>query len=263
MNEFLLLIDGLLYHETPLKIEEHYTDAAGFVDHVFAMCHMLGFRFAPRIKTFSKNKIYTDKPVKQPHLEFMIGGTVNTKKIRENWDDLLRLTSSVRNGTVTASLILKKLAAYPRQNSLSVALREIGRIERTLYTLEWLQSPELRRRVHVGLNKGEAKHALARAVFFTRLGEIRDRSYEDQLHRASGLQLLILSIVLWNTVYISRAVDALRAKGVDIPEEYLQHISPLGWEHITLTGDYVWNLNQKTNFNNLRPLRDKKPIKKQ
>ncbi len=257
------IIDGLLYHETDLEIEEHYPDAAGFVDHFFAMCHMLGFRFAPRIKAFSKNKIYTfEKPVNQPHLEFMIGGAIHTKKIRENWDDLLRLTSSVRNGTVTASLILKKLAAYPRQNSLSVTLREIGRIERTLYTLEWLQSPELRRRVQVGLNKGEAKHALARAVFFNRLGEIRDCSYEDQLHRASGLQLLISAIVLWNTVYISRAVDALRAKGVDIPEEYLQHISPLGWEHITLTGDYVWNLNEKTNFNNLRPLRDKNYIKK-
>ncbi|MEM5659814.1 Tn3 family transposase [Bacillus toyonensis] len=63
--------------------------------------------------------------------------------------------------------------------------------------------------------------------------------------------------------YISRAVDAFRAKGVDIQEEYLKHISPLGWEHITLTGDYVWNLNQKTNFNNLGPLREKNSIKKQ
>lgn len=81
------------------------------------------------------------------------------------------------------------------------------------------------------------------------------------MHRASGLQLLILAIVLWNTVYISRAVDALRAKGVGIPEEYLQHISPFGWEHVTLTGDYVWNLNQKTNSNNLRPLREKNSIK--
>lgn len=75
------------------------------------------------------------------------------------------------------------------------------------------------------------------------------------------MQLLILANVLWNTVYISRAVDALRAKGVDIPEEYLQHISPLGWEHITLTGDYVWNLNQKTNFNNLRPFLDQVPVR--
>ena len=53
-----------------------------------------------------------------------------------------------------------------------MALRELGRIERTLFTLEWLQNTELRRRVQIGLNKGEAKNAVARAVFFNRLGEI-------------------------------------------------------------------------------------------
>ena len=59
-------------------------------------------------------------------------------------------------------------------------------IERTLFILDWLQSVELRRRVHAGLNKGEARNALARAVFFNRLGEIRDRSFEQQRYRASG-----------------------------------------------------------------------------
>jgi TnpA family transposase len=81
-------------------------------------------------------------------------------------------------------LILRKLGAYPRQNSLALALRELGRVERTLFTLEWLQNPELRRRVQVGLNKGEAKNALARAVFFNRLGEPRDRTFENQRYRA-------------------------------------------------------------------------------
>jgi TnpA family transposase len=61
-----------------------------------------------------------------------------------------------------------------------VALRELGRIERTLFALEWLQNTEFRRRVQIGLNKGEAKNALARAVFFNRLGEMRDRSFENQ-----------------------------------------------------------------------------------
>ena len=37
----------------------------------------------------------------------MIGGTIQMKHIRDNWDALLRLISSVQNGTVTASLILK------------------------------------------------------------------------------------------------------------------------------------------------------------
>ena len=160
-------------------------------------------------------------------------------------------------GTVTASLMLRKLASYPRQNRLALALREFGRIERTLFTLEWLQSPELRRRATVGLNKGEAKHTLKRAVFFNRLGEVRDRSYEDQFYRASGLNLVVAAIVVWNTVHIEKAVEHLKQQGMDIPEEYLQHLSPLGWEHINLTGDYVWNLKQATSFDKLRPLRVK------
>ncbi|KPY01618.1 putative transposase [Pseudomonas savastanoi pv. nerii] len=69
------------------------------------------------------------------------------------------LAASIKQGTVTASLMLRKLGSYPRQNRLAVALRELGRIERTLFILDWLQSAELRRRVHAGLNKGEARNA--------------------------------------------------------------------------------------------------------
>ena len=75
--------------------------------------------------------------------------------------------------------MLRKLGSYPRQNGIAVALRELGRIERTLFTLDWLQNVELRHRVQFGLNKGEAKNALARAVFFNRLGELRERSFEN------------------------------------------------------------------------------------
>ncbi|MDD8102345.1 Tn3 family transposase, partial [Escherichia coli] len=34
------VLDGLLYHESDLRIEEHYTDTAGFTDHVFALMHL-------------------------------------------------------------------------------------------------------------------------------------------------------------------------------------------------------------------------------
>ena len=61
--------------------------------------------------------------------------------------------------------------------------------------LEWLQNPALRRRVNAGLNKGEARNALARAVFFNRLGEIRDRSFENQRYRASGLNLVVAPLL--------------------------------------------------------------------
>ena len=72
-------------------------------------------------------------------------------------------------------------------------------------------SPELWRRSHVGLNKGEQHNALRRRVFFNRLGEIRGRSYENQRYRASGLNLVVAAIVLWNTVYLQRAIDTCRS----------------------------------------------------
>jgi TnpA family transposase len=72
-----------------------------------------------------------------------------------HWQDILRVATSIMTGTVTASVMLRKLAAYQRQNGLAHALRELGKVERTLFTLDWMQDPELRRRSHVGLNKGE------------------------------------------------------------------------------------------------------------
>ena len=250
------VLDGLLYHESDLRIEEHYTDTAGFTDHVFALMHLLGFRFAPRIRDLGDTKLYIPGAVGEyPGLKAMIGGTLNIKHVRAHWDDILRLASSIKHGTVTASLMLRKLGSYPRQNGLAIALRELGRIERTLFILDWLQSVELRRRVHAGLNKGEARNALARAVFIHRLGEIRDRSFEQQRYRASGLNLVTAAIVLWNTVYLERATQALREAGKLPDDGMLRYLSPLGWEHINLTGDYVWPQSRNVDEGRLRPLR--------
>ena len=127
--------------------------------------------------------------------------------------------------------------------------------ERTLFILDWLQSVELRRRVHAGLNKGEARNALATAVFFNRLGEIRDRGFEQRRYRASDLNLLTAAIVLWNTVYLERAANALRGHGQCVDDAMLQYLSPLGWEHVNLTGDYLRRSSAKVGSGKFRPLR--------
>jgi len=76
-------------------------------------------------------------------------------------------------------------------------------------------------------------------VFFHRQGEIRDRTFENQSFRASGLSLITAAIVHWNTVYLDRAVRQLEVQGVAVPDDLLAHVAPLGWEHIALTGDVV------------------------
>jgi len=162
--------------------------------------------------------------------------------------------ASVRTGTVSASLMPKRLGAYPRQNGLALALREIGRVERTLHAMDWLEQPTLRRQATAELNKGESRNALARAVCFHRLGRLHDRTAQTQQHRASGLALVTAAIALWNTVYLSRALDVARRRGDLIPDALLAHLAPLGWQHINLTGDYLWGADAGLGPDGFRPL---------
>ena len=249
------VIDGLLYHQSDLSIEEIYTDTAGFTDLVFALCHLLGKRFEPRIRDLPDKKLYSvEHPSQYKALLPIIGGRVNLRSIEKSYAEILRLACSIHSGTVTASLMLRKLAA--QHSSLSTALRELGRIERTVFLLDYLEQPHLRLQVLMGLNKGEARNALAKAVFFYRRGEVMDRTWEEQHNSASGLNLVVAAIILWNTVYLAKAIAHLKQQGEVIPEEYLKHLSPVAWEHISLTGDYVWNLEQATTPNTLRSLRN-------
>lgn len=255
VHDSTYVLDGLLYNEADLRIEEHYTDTNGFTDHVFGPMHLLGYRFAPRIRDLGDTKLYTPTRSTHDRLKPLIGGTINIKQIRAHWDELLRLATSIDEGTVTASLMLRKLGSYPRQNGLAVALREFGRIERTLHILELLQDVGLRKRMSAGLNKGESRNALSRAIFFNRLGEIRDLSFEQQQHRASGLNLATAAFSYWNTVYIDRAITALDTPEDPIDPILFGYLSPLGWEHVNLTGDYTWKTTKKQQGNKFRPLR--------
>ncbi len=72
------------------------------------------------------------------------------------------------------------------------------------------------------------------------------------------LNLVVAAIVLWNTVYLERAVETLRASGTVVPDELLKHLSPLTWEHIVLTGEYRWRSDQTrqpAQWRELRPAR--------
>jgi hypothetical protein len=49
-REALYVLDGLLENDTILRPHEHYTDTHGATEHLFGMCHLLGFSFMPRLK---------------------------------------------------------------------------------------------------------------------------------------------------------------------------------------------------------------------
>jgi TnpA family transposase len=241
-SEAPYVLDGLLHNESSVEIHEHATDTAGATETTFSMFHAFGYRLISRIRNLGNRRLFVidPDPAYEP-LDALIAGAVNMEVIEQHWDEVLRLKASIGAGLVPPSVILKKLSASPRQNRLNQALREMGRIERSIFICDWLLDTKLRRRSHAILNKGESRHALARAVFLHQLGELRSRIAETMAYRASGLNLVINAIILWNTVYLSRAVDYVRGQGIVIPDELLSQVAPLPWAHIALTGDYLWN----------------------
>lgn len=147
---------------------EHYTDTGGATDHVFALCHLLGYRFVPRLRDLQDRRLaFIGAKPRHKILEPLLGRPIRVDVIEENRDDIVRLAASIKAGTVAPSVMLKKLSAFKRQNRLDMALAEVGRIERTLFTLDWLESPELRRRCQAGLNKSGRAMLWPRLCSFT------------------------------------------------------------------------------------------------
>lgn len=241
VSEAPYILDGLLMNEAGRKITEQYADTGGFTDHVFAVTSLLGFRFIPRIRDLPSRRLYLFDPASAPNeLRSLIGGKIREGLVVQNWPGVLRSAATMVTGVMPPSQLLKKFAAYPRQHELALALREIGRVERTLFIIEWLLDADMQRRAQIGLNKGEAHHALKNALRIGRQGEIRDRTTEGQHYRMAGLNLLAAIIIYWNTKHLGQAVAARQRAGLNCDPALLAHISPLGWAHILLTGEYRW-----------------------
>jgi Tn3 transposase DDE domain len=159
-------------------------------------------------------------------------------------------------GPESASLLLSKLQSGSRHNTLARALLEYGRAVRTLFILRYLPDPELQRRVHRQLNKGESLHALRRRLFYANQGHVRRRHHEAQTEQALCLTVVTNAVVLFNTVYLQDALEALRKEGLAVTDEQVLHLSPALLDHINIYGSLTFDVEAelaRTGHRALRP----------
>jgi len=90
---------------------------------------------------------------------------INTKLIAEHWDDLLRLSGSLKLGVIQATSVMRTLQIADRPTKLAQAVAELGRIDKTIHALTYIDDETKRRRILNHLDKGEDRHKLARAVY--------------------------------------------------------------------------------------------------
>jgi len=230
------------------------TDTAGASEIVFALAWTLGYRCAPRLADLPDQRLwYTGPHAGYGPLAGLARHRINTRIIIENWDQICRLTASLRGGTVTASAILRTLQRGPNPSSLARALAELGRIIKTLHVLQYCRDPEYRRTIRHLLNRGETRNGLARDVFHGQRGQLRKHYQAGQENQLDTLGIMINIIVLWQTVYIQAALDHLNAHGHHPDPADVARLSPLGHPTINLNGRYQTTSRPPTS--GLRPLR--------
>jgi TnpA family transposase len=224
------VLDGLLYNESELEIEEHYTDTHGYTEINFAAFAMLGLRFCPRIRGVQHQRIYRIDPNcdygSLTPLVSRADQTIDTEQIAEQWDRMGQLYASLKTGHVTASVALKRLVGFSAKNRFYRANRDLGRIFKTEFILQYLSEPELRRRIRRGLLKVEQLHALARDVFYGRRGRINARELWEQMNTCSCLNLILACIVYWQASEISRVLSQCDPVANEIDLSLLEHVSP-------------------------------------
>jgi TnpA family transposase len=141
-RDSLYALDGLLANQTLIRPELVSTDTAGASEIVFALAWTLGYRWAPRLADLPDQRLWHIAP----HADYgplagLARHRINTRIITENWDQICRLTASLRAGTVTPSAILRTLQRGPNPSSLARALAELGRIIKTLHVCSTAATP--------------------------------------------------------------------------------------------------------------------------
>ena len=242
------VLDGLLYNESELDLEEHYTDTHGYTEINFAAFAMLGRRFCPRIRGIRHQHIYRiDIDRDYGPLEPLVrraDRTIDVPLIVEQWDRMGQFYASLESGHTTASVALKRLAAFSPKHRFYRANRELGRVLKTEFILSYMSQPQLRARIRRGLLKIEQLHALARDIYYGRRGRINARELHEQLNTCNCLTLILACIIYWQAKEINRVLKGLDLEQEGIDPALVGHISPIEWDNVVLYGDYIINKDQ-------------------
>ena len=256
VREATYVLDAIFDNETSLTIQEHTTDTAGYTDLVFGLFDLTGLRFSPRIRDLADQRLWRlpTTPTDQPAAS-LLRHRINPHRFVDHWDTMLRTAATIRHGHLPASLLVSRLQASARQNQLTRAIQEYGRIIKTISLLRYLHDDQHRRRIHRQLNKGETLHALRRQLFFANQGQLRRKRTEDQDLQGECLTLLTNAIITWNTIYTSAAVQHIQETGTPTKDHHLAHLSPATHQHINFYGKYDFTTPTPPPQGQLRPLR--------
>lgn len=239
-RDAMYVIDGLL-HNDAVASSVHSTDTHGYTEMVFAVSHLIGVTFAPRIKDLSSQNLVSFAKIKSEfdHKGYPITPAyyVNENKIRRNWDNILRLIATIKLREHRASTIIKRFGDYSSQHPLQEALKEFGRIIKSIFILKYVDDVEWRQAIEKQLNKGELANKFSAAISFADQN-ILEPLKEDQEIAVMCKTIIQNIIILWNYIELTKIIMRSDPNERERLLENITNASILTWQHVNLHGTY-------------------------
>jgi TnpA family transposase len=245
-HESIYLLDGIVENDSDMQPNKVHGDSWAQSEVLFGLSSLMAILIMPRIKQFKHlhyykasskehyeniNELFTEKPI-------------DWELIETHYHDMLRVAISIQKGKVKASTVLRKLCSKSRKNKLYFAFRELGRVERTVFLLNYINDPEMRRLIQAATCKSEEFNQFVSWIRFGGGGVISDNMRPNQRKIIRFNHLLANILIFHTVVYQTKAINKLRGLGTEIPNEILSGISPYWTEHLNRFGVFQLDMQK-------------------
>lgn len=239
------LLDGLMKNTSDITPEFLHGDTQSQSYPVFGLSYLLGIGLMPRIRNIQDLNLFrADNECKYQNIDRLFNGSIDFTLIENLLPDMLKLILSIKLGKMPASLLLRRLNTYSRKNKLYFAFRELGKVIRTLFLLNYIDNYELRQVIQAETNKSEEFNNFVKWFFFGGDGIIAENIRHEQSKVVKYNQLVANMVILYNADKMTCILRALADQGIDLTPDRLAGLSPYRTAHINRFGDYLLDMDR-------------------
>ena len=240
------ILDFVTENDSDVQPEIVHSDTQGQSAPIFGLASLLGIQLMPRIRNWKDLHFYrADSNIHYEHIDELFSEQIDWTLIETMLPDMLRVALSVKAGKITPSSILRRLATYSRKNKLYFAFRELGRVIRTKFLLQYISDIDVRRIISVATNKSERFNQFADFLLFGGKGIFAENVRDEQRKVIKYNHLVANLVILHTLVTMSEALQNMVDDGHDIDQEALACFSPYQTEHINRFGEYEFRSGQE------------------
>ncbi len=243
-SEVWSMIEGLIKHETEMKIDTNFVDSRGQSEVAFGFCRFLKLKLLPRLKRIKYERFYLpDKDMTgyYPNLKSVLARPIRWDMIRKQYDEMVKHVVAIKEGTASSEAILRRFTSYNNTHPTYKAFIELGKAEKTMFLCRYLTTPLLRGETHSALNVIENWNSVNSFIGYGSKSEFHTNDPVIQELIVLSIHLLQNAVILINTIMIDKIINKMEYFPKMETKDF-QALTPLFTSNINPYGNFVLNL---------------------